>query len=102
MNFEFFGALVVYQNRIIVTENRQCSVQHYRILDLNDDLNHEEIQKSTLSTYWIFSTKKKSQMSVSQFLPHLLYISKVQPLKKLTSKTALQAISSSVDISKVV
>ena len=46
--------------------------------------------------------KEKSQMSVSQFLPHLLYISKVQPLKKLTSKTALQAISSSVDISKAV
>ena len=102
MNFEVFGALVVYQNQIIVTDNRQCSAQHYRILDLNDDLNHEEIQTSTTILLLDIFNKEKSQMSVSQFLPHLLYISKVQPLKKLTSKTALQAISSSVDISKAV
>ena len=66
MNFEVFGALVVYQNRIIVTDNRQCSAQHYRILDLNDDLNHEEIQTSTTILLLDIFNKEKSQMSVSQ------------------------------------
>ena len=73
MNFEVFGALVVYQNRIIVTDNRQCSAQHYRILDLNDDLNREEIQTSTTIHTGYFQQRKKSNVCFSILTPLAIY-----------------------------
>ena len=79
MNFEVFGALVVYQNRIIVTDNRQCSAQHYRILDLNDDLNHEEIQKSTTIHTGYFQRPKYFLLTFRKFF-ELATLHILQPL----------------------